>query len=175
MGSTERYWGGGGPPPCTPPTPPPGGRRGGGPLSRTPPTPPLGGRGGRGPSPPDPSTPPLRHPAAGGEAALAPNHCNAGVHFDGLALRRSRIWKYLILTCRQVLRMFVVGMRQDSERSRNPFICHCSLCTRPASFLPNHCNAGVHFDGLTLRRSLIWVDTIRACLQVLRMFVVGRR
>jgi len=33
------------------------------------------------------------------------------IHFDGLALRRSRIWIYLIRAFKQVLRMFVVGMR----------------------------------------------------------------
>jgi len=35
----------------------------------------------------------------------------SGMHFDGLALRRSRIWTYLIRAFKEVLRMFVVGMR----------------------------------------------------------------
>ena len=58
-------------------------------------------------------------------------YCNSGVQLDGLALRRSRIWVELIRAWVQVLRMFVVGMRRKSGRTGNPFVCHCSPCTRP--------------------------------------------
>jgi len=38
-----------------------------------------------------------------------------------------------------------------------------------------YCKSGEQFDGLALRRSPIWMDMILACMQVLRMFVVGMR
>ena len=58
-------------------------------------------------------------------------NCKSGDQFDGLALRRSRFWMYLIRACTQVLRMFVVGMRRKSGPSRNPFVCQYSPCARP--------------------------------------------
>jgi len=139
------------PPPGGLPTPPPGGRGGGGPPSWTLPP--------RRPAVPHPATqqPVGRRPRAAPLAvklAFEPtpsscavrqnfgpsrfcsvrndlNHCSAGAEFDGLALRRSRIWMYLIRACRRVLSMFVVGMRCKSGPSRNPFVCQCSPCAKP--------------------------------------------
>ena len=36
-----------------------------------------------------------------------------------------------IRTCKQVLRLFVVGMCRTSGASRSPFLCPCSPCTQP--------------------------------------------
>jgi len=128
----------GGPPPRTPPprhpTPPPGGRGKGGPPPWTP-----SPRHAVAPPPPHSASPqPVgRRPRASPLAvklAFGPtpsrcaarrkylssrfssfrndlDHCNTDVHFGGRALRRSRIWMYLIRACRQVLRMRVIRLR----------------------------------------------------------------
>jgi len=124
--------------------------RGGAALPPGPPPPrhpAAGGEAAFPPGPPHPATwrPPTPPPSSLWEGVVALpsgpsrfrsvrddlDHCNAGVHFNGIALRRSRLWMHMIRACRQVLRSFVVGMRRNFGRSRNPFVCFFSPCARP--------------------------------------------
>jgi len=142
----------GGPPPRTPPTPPPGGRGQNGPLHRVPPIPPPGGRKAGGPPP---RTPPPRHPVAPPPLHTAtPQPVGRRPRASPLAVK------------------LAFGPTPSRCAARRK-----SGSSRFSSFQNDldHCNTDVHFDGLALRRSRICMYLIRACRQVLTMFVTRMR
>ena len=55
-------------------------------------------------------------------------------------MTRSAIWMDLIRTCKQVVKMYIVGMRRKSGASRNRFLCSCSPCAEPDCTAKLVCN-----------------------------------